>query len=207
MRTIKSHNYLLIKIGLLIVFSTLYSCSNKTSDKDSNNTDGEQSKTSNEEILPDEIPKYGEQSKIEIQSPSYGTYCNDRFGFCIQYPEKILYPQGESDNGDGQSFRSKSGDVLLTVAKVYGSTETEETLSDNFKEYTHFKNPDFPNRTITYKKLGSSFYIATGYNNGNIFYNKTIIINGEFASAYIEYPESQKETFNPYCEVINTTFK
>ena len=207
MRTSQAHNYFPIKIGLIIVFSTLYSCSNKTSDKDSNNSDSEQSKTSNEEILSSETPKNGEQSETKIQSPSFGTYCNDRFGFCIQYPENILYPQGESDNGDGQTFRSKSGDVILTVAKVYGSTETEETLSDNFNEYTHFKNSDFPNRTITYKKLSSNFYTVTGFNNGNIFYNKTIIVNGEFASAYIEYPESQKETFNPYCTVINKSFK
>ena len=34
----------------------------------------------------------------------YHTYHNPRFGYSIAYPKDILYPQGESDNGDGQKF-------------------------------------------------------------------------------------------------------
>jgi len=37
-------------------------------------------------------------------SPSvFDTYCNARFGYCIHYPNDLLYPQREADNGDGRA--------------------------------------------------------------------------------------------------------
>src|SRR5207237_8321240 len=47
----------------------------------------------------------------------YKTYDNARFKYSISYPTDLLIPQGESENGDGQVFREKSGSVEM---RVYG---------------------------------------------------------------------------------------
>lgn len=151
-----------------------------------------------------ESPNKPVENSNAVSISSYNKYCNARFGFCIDYPENILFPQGESDNGDGQTFKSSQADVELTVSKVYSNPEFDESLEQN---YHTFSDNNSPNRTITYQKLYKTFYIVSGQNNGKIFYLKTILLNGEMFSAYIEYPESKKELYNPYCQVIYKTFK
>ncbi len=43
------------------------------------------------------------------------SYCNARFGYCIDYPANILIPQEEAVNGDGRKFTNRKGEVILTV--------------------------------------------------------------------------------------------
>src|SRR5437588_5064694 len=49
----------------------------------------------------------------------YRTYTNARFGYSISYPASVLVPQGESDNGDGQIFRSRDGHAEMRVFGRY----------------------------------------------------------------------------------------
>ncbi len=37
----------------------------------------------------------------------YKIYCNSKYQFCADYPDGILFPQGEPDAHDGQVFLSK----------------------------------------------------------------------------------------------------
>ena len=56
------------------------------------------------------------QKESEFVSPhSYSNYKNSKFDFSIQYPSDLLFPQGESDSGDGQSFLSKDSKIRLTA--------------------------------------------------------------------------------------------
>jgi hypothetical protein len=52
-------------------------------------------------------------------------YGNVRFHYAICYPENLLLPQGESENGDGQIFRGKDGARLT----VYGRNNALKTKS------------------------------------------------------------------------------
>src|SRR5574341_695767 len=47
-------------------------------------------------------------SKVSAQT-GYRTYHNARFNYSISYPFKVLIPQGEAVNGDGQKFLSQDG--------------------------------------------------------------------------------------------------
>ncbi|MEI9947196.1 MAG: hypothetical protein WDN26_23645 [Chitinophagaceae bacterium] len=49
-----------------------------------------------------------------INDLKFDTYCNARFGYCIDYPG-ILFPQPESENGDGRVFKDKQGNEALIV--------------------------------------------------------------------------------------------
>src|SRR5258706_14209851 len=57
------------------------------------------------------------QTVFATPQNDYKTYANARFKYSISYPTDLLIPQGESENGDGQVFREKSGSVEM---RVYG---------------------------------------------------------------------------------------
>src|SRR5205823_13499405 len=58
------------------------------------------------------------QTVFATPQNNYKTYANARFKYSISYPTDLLIPQGESENGDGQVFREKSGSDEM---RVYGS--------------------------------------------------------------------------------------
>ncbi len=64
----------------------------------------------------------------------YQTYHNLRFGYSIAYPKTILYPQGESDNGDGQKFLSKEADASLIVYGSYNALDQTYILKSHAAE-------------------------------------------------------------------------
>jgi hypothetical protein len=56
--------------------------------------------------------------KTPGEANKYKHYVNARFGFECDYPGMFV-PQGESDNGDGQKFKSKDGKATVSA---YGAT-------------------------------------------------------------------------------------
>ena len=106
------------------------------------------------------------------------TYFNGRFGYCIDYPNVLLKPQPEAQNGDGRIFTDKKGKEIL---RVYGARNYDIESNNSIpliKLYESELNGDLfhehPNRIITYSFIGKKFYVISGTENGNIFYQKTI---------------------------------
>ena len=62
-------------------------------------------------------------------------------------------------------------------------------------------------KKITYKVSRSNWFVISGYENENIFYEKTIFRNDEFMTFEIEYPKDQKSIFNPIAAKISKSFK
>lgn len=137
----------------------------------------------------------------------FETYCNSRFGFCIDYPSNKLIPQGESANGDGQIFTSEDEETTLWVYRDFrdnASIEEEFNIQSAFESDIQTNDP---NRSITYKKLGSDYYVVSGYNDGKIFYQKTMMTDKGLATSLIEYPESEREYYDKVSETIFSSFK
>lgn len=152
-----------------------------------------------------------QNSKVAV-SPDikYETYCNGKFGFCVDYPVGILYPQGESGSGDGQIFKSKDAENTLRVYRDFRDNidpDTTYNIETAYNEDSRGNIPDKPKRVITYKKLEKSFFVVSGYNNGKIFYQKTIMSNNQLATCIIEYREVDKKMFNVFSEKIFNSFK
>ena len=57
--------------------------------------------------------KESPKEKTESENYSLIKYCNYRFSFCLSYPASF-HPMGESDNGDGQSFKTNDGNALIS---------------------------------------------------------------------------------------------
>ena len=142
---------------------------------------------------------------VSDSTMGYDTYCNGRFGYCIDYPTAFINKQPESANGDGCIFKDKTGEEVL---RVYGSNNLDAdgntiTLDHQFLVDVKRYENDTDNTRITYKKLAKLFFILSGIKKGKIFYQKTILKDDAFAYAVLQYPEKEKTI---YAEIINKTF-
>lgn len=138
---------------------------------------------------------------------SNDSYCNARFGYCIEYPAGILIPQEEAANGDGRKFNNRKGDVILTV---FGrlNLDSEGEVIPFAKQYKNDLARLQKEAKITYKIAGSDFYVISGqYKNGKTFYHKMILKNDAFCFAMLEYGKDEKSVFDKYAGVIYKTFK
>lgn len=132
-------------------------------------------------------------------STGFNTYCNDRFDFCVQYPD-ILIKQPESTNGDGTSFISKDRSIKMSTWGSYGSMDEDYILSREGIE-------------ITYETKKKTFFVVTGWkNNGNGYYRKTKLIRSESGdidhtvSFEFEFPKDRKPECAPMIEYIENHF-
>jgi len=179
-------------------FLGLTGCGNKTS------SPNDPAGTGNEKTTENSAQK---ENTGEI---TYKTYCNNRFGFCIDYPSDKLYPQGESGSGDGQIFTSKDAENTLWVYRDFRDNEDPDAnfnLESAFNTDSQGNNPENPKRVITYKKLGKTFYVVSGYDSGKIFYQKTILTEQGLATALFEYSEKEKDVYDKVSEKIFKSFK
>ncbi len=132
----------------------------------------------------------------------YKTYDNARFGYSIAYPEGILIPQGEAENGDGQKFLSKDGKVVMLVYGQYNVLD--QTLKDAFSEALR---KGTPGGTVTYKLLKDNWFVVSGKVSNRIFYQKTMLVEDTFKTFRIEYPDSQKSVLDRITGEIAKSFK
>jgi hypothetical protein len=139
-----------------------------------------------------------------VAQDQYRTYRNSRFTYSISYPANLLYPQGESANGDGQRFLSKDGRAELIV---WGSNNAlNEKLRDVYERETS-AGAGHPKRIVTYKILQPGWFVVSGSEAGRIFYQKTMLKGDVFKTFRAEYDESDKARFNPIVKRIEKSFK
>jgi hypothetical protein len=155
------------------------------------------------------------QTQADTTSPStaentlkFDKYCNARFGYCIDYPHDVIFPQPESSNGDGRVFKNKQGHVVLTVFGRRNDSPDGGTISleQQFDDDLHSIAGENGN-VVTYQKLGKTFFVISGYIKGKIFYQKTILKEDAFAYAILDYSENEKSTFDKVSERIFKSFK
>lgn len=129
---------------------------------------------------------------------SYENYCNSRFAYCIDYPNALI-PQGEAENGDGQKFTSKGSKVSLAVWGQF------DALSHGIKGKLEM---DSKSKKVTYKVLKTNWFIISGYTKeGNIFYQKTMLIDDTFKTFVLEYPPAEKAVYDKVCGRLVSSFK
>lgn len=141
---------------------------------------------------------------LAISAETYGRYYNQRFGYSISYPKDILYPQGESDNGDGQKFLSKNADATLLVYASHNALE--KTVKDLYQEAVSENTETNALKNVTYKVLKKNWFVVSGFKDKNIFYQKTVMTNYGYKSFYIEYPASKKTSYNPIVKTVAASF-
>jgi hypothetical protein len=127
------------------------------------------------------------------------TYQNVKYGYSISYPSDLLQPLGESENGDGQTFQGENARLL-----VWGSLSPkvlEETLESMFNQQVNNSS-----REVTYKVLHEDWFAISGYEEGQIFYQKTFIKDGVEYSFLLTYSQQVRDTFDDVVSVLVDSF-
>jgi len=138
-------------------------------------------------------------------SPQYETYCNSKYGYCVDYPSKILLPQGESGSGDGQVFESKDKENSLTIYRDLRDNMDPDVKFDIVTAYKEDidVSESRAKKTVTYKKLGKTFYIVSGYEGKKIYYQKTFLSeDSQLVTCRLVYLESDKQLYNTLLDHI-----
>lgn len=141
---------------------------------------------------------------INRQAPK--TYCNNRFGYCINYP-LFLIPQRESYNGDGRVFINKEGKLILTVFGRLNMDVDGNAIPLSKQYAADTKELLAAKVTITYKKLGKGFYVLSGTKQEKIFYRKVILKGDAFCFALLEYAAAGKAIYDSVSADIFRSFK
>ncbi len=143
-------------------------------------------------------------TQLAVATDTYEIYHNDRFDYSIAYPKDVLFPQGESDNGDGQKFLSKDAEASLIV---YGSNNAlNQSLEEVYREESRGGTAENPKKVVTYKVQEDNWFVVSGYNAGRIFYQKTIFADDVLKTFVFEYDESQRELYDPIAKRLEKSF-
>ena len=151
-------------------------------------------------------------SMIIPQEIKFARYNNSRYNYQIEYPKNILFEQREASNNDGSFFKTKQS---IEKLRVYGTSnadnETTNEASIENKYDEELFNYSQNSSTITYKKLGNSFFVISGYENGEIFYLKVIKTKDyggydAFAYAILKYNENEKYLYDRVSKHIFKSF-
>ncbi len=133
---------------------------------------------------------------------AYAPYVNQRFSFAVEYPSNLLFPRGESGNGDGQVFATKQADAKLTV---YGGWRGEG-LDFPCNALDTAKN--FTGANITYKWQKGAASVASGsFTESKIFYVKNISAKDKCITLMLEYPAARRATFDPLVARIASSLR
>ena len=114
----------------------------------------------------------------------WSAYENARFGYVVDIPPGHL-GEGESDDGDGQIFKSADGTQMLRVHGGHapdGFEATVATAMDSARE---------AGWRLSYERVTPSWASFSGARSGIVFYARAIALCGGsgFASFELIYPE------------------
>lgn len=150
-------------------------------------------------------------SSIAVAQPLYQTYCNARFGYCLEYPS-ILTPQPEAQNGDGRVFNDKTGKERL---RVYGTGNWTFNADGNAislpelyrMELRGGRFPSKPARVVTYSVLKKGWFVMSGTVGNEIFYLNVFAKSDAFCYAMLHYPSEDSATYNPISSKLFKSFR
>lgn len=134
------------------------------------------------------------------RTAEYGCYTNHRYGYVLAWPRTMLTPLGEADAGDGQIFAAADGRAELRCWAGFDDA-TGQTLPDAYAQAR-----EEPGRRVTYAHLGRDFFVVSGFEDGRIFYRKTVLAHGVLAAFELRYEAALKEALDPVVRDLAASF-
>jgi hypothetical protein len=129
-------------------------------------------------------------------------YGNGRFSYWIDYPENLLVPGREADNGDGLRFHARKGSAEMSVWGEYNALD--QSPREMVREYERGCGP----RTVTFEVANArlaAFSCTTP--KGRIIYQKTMIRKDVLATVRLEYPVSEQALWDPVVRQVASSLK
>lgn len=132
-----------------------------------------------------------------IRSQEYFTYCNPRYGFCVDYPVGFQM-ETPPDNGDGSNLFDGNG-FKMTVSGI--NNVSEDTLeSEIINQSRSFDE-------ITYRKKGKNWFVLSGFKGSEVLYLKTFIGTESINHLYIRYPAGHKAVYDGIVDKISHSYR
>lgn len=184
--TINKRSMKLIKASILFVTAAtfLVSCGGKTAKSTENVTE--------------QVTDSTDSKKVEA-----GVYVNEKYGFTIKYPDANFELKQATDSS--ATFESADGKAALNIH--VGNLTGKITDMDDFRKAYDEDSKSKGRREVTYNAFNVANYVIMGYEVKTIFYQKTIITEGIFATAILTYDDADKDTYYPMIEPIFNSFK
>jgi hypothetical protein len=129
------------------------------------------------------------------------TYTNVRFQYAVCYPEDLLVPQGESENGDGQRFAAKDGAQLIVFGQNNAlNTPLKDVLADTASRLAGGSGK------MTSKVLKGNWFLVSGQNGQTVFYAKTLYSQNQLKSFELTYNLSSAAVYEPLIRRLTACF-
>jgi serine/threonine-protein kinase len=135
------------------------------------------------------------------QAATWRTYHNPRFGTTAELPADWV-PQPPPENGDGLIFVSPDKRAEIAVSGILN-------IDAIAKEIASRAEPNEDER-VTYSKIGPSSVVVSGFKGEDrIFYRRSVTScrNQIWNSVSIEYPASEKLTFDPIVQRVSASLR
>jgi hypothetical protein len=141
------------------------------------------------------------QTEQDASRVAYVTYHNTEGGNALIYPEGQLIPTGENVSETERHFVSPDGRVSLRTFAypVIGG----DTLTDLY----HRVSTPTAERTVTYQTLRDDWFVVSGFDNGDVYYQRTLLDDGLLKGFRIRYPAELKPEFDPITSRISWSFR
>jgi hypothetical protein len=132
-------------------------------------------------------------------APGYNQYANPRYGFTALWPSSFK-AQPPPEDGDGQSWTSPDGQVLLAA---YGANNVLN-YSPGQDEVADGHLP-----AVVYANISGDIVTVSGYKNSGrtIVYQRDVVGPGSIDTLYWSYPANQKAQWNATVTLTALTFK
>jgi hypothetical protein len=132
---------------------------------------------------------------------AWAPHVNERFGFRLQYPTNVFKPERSSEAGDGEILIGLDGEARLLVGAF------ENVDGHSVASYMgYIRNKSYPGYRVDYAPRAQTWFVLSGQNDQNIFYEKVMFSCGGRIISLI-YPTRSKARFDPIVEGIEKTFR
>ena len=129
----------------------------------------------------------------------YDKYTNLRYGFTVFWPSSFR-AQPPPANGDGQTWTSPDGQVLLSA---YGA--------GNLSNYSPGQDEaiDARSMSVVYENISGNVVTVSGYkdNGQTIVYQRDVVGPGAIDTLYWSYPADQKKRWDAVVTRTAMTFR
>ncbi len=144
------------------------------------------------------------EDSITVEKSGAGKYCNEKYQFCISYPDTAFVVSEENENGAVLTSKDGLSQLLVHLGNFDGSVTGDiNSLKQAFETDLKLRSK----QEVTYKTFKSTDYVSMGYEKKTIFYQKTILIKGQIVTAAYSYDDKAKDIYHPMMDGIFKSFK
>lgn len=139
------------------------------------------------------IPAYFKVSSGNSESHPKATtkqYCNDRFDFCLKYPEQLFTKSWVADNNDGIRLGSEDGKLYVEASGSNNILNWQ--LVDIHNAYFDGLKDQYPDiETMSFQVLGNRSESVFRYDK-QVAYYENVLRDGHYITLIIKVPQGME---------------